>query len=72
MPNVQTNKYGDVEEDSPCWNCENAYVEDIWLDWMCRAKECPYQKERMEGEANDKIEQIEEERFVESLICLWI
>lgn len=45
MPYIQLDEYGLIEENSPCFDCENAYVEDIWYEWMCKAKECPYQKE---------------------------
>lgn len=51
MPTVKTDEDGLIKENSPCWNCENAYVEDIWFEWMCKAKECPYEKR---GENNAK------------------
>lgn len=50
-PNVKTDEDGLIEENSPCWNCENAYVEDIWFEWMCKAKKCPYEKE---GDSNGR------------------
>ena len=46
MPYVKLDKDGLIEEDSPCWNCENAYVEEIWFEWACKAKERPYQEEQ--------------------------
>ena len=33
---------GDVCE--PCLSCPNIYVEDIWYSFMCKAKECIYEK----------------------------
>ena len=44
MPSVKL-KDGLIDEDSPCWDCENAYIEDIWFEWMCKVKKCPYEKE---------------------------
>ena len=46
-PYVQLDEYGLIEENSPCFDCENAYVEDIWYEWMCKAKECPYQEKKI-------------------------
>ena len=46
MPYVKLDKDGLIEEDRPCWNYENAYIEDIWFEWMCKAKECPHQEEQ--------------------------
>lgn len=28
--------------DEPCLSCNNAYIEDIWNEWCCDKKECPY------------------------------
>ena len=53
MPYVKMDEYGLIDEDSPCWNCENAYVEDIWFEWMCKAKECPYHKEQEISDIHD-------------------
>ena len=30
--------------DEPCFSCEKAYVEDIWYEWCCDEKECPYKE----------------------------
>ncbi|MBQ1545960.1 MAG: hypothetical protein IIZ59_00315 [Clostridia bacterium] len=30
----------------PCLSCPNCYVEDIWYDFMCKAKKCEYAIER--------------------------
>lgn len=54
MPNVIKDEYGYINEDSPCWDCKYAYIEDIWFDWMCKAKECPYQAESGMLEQRDK------------------
>ena len=53
MPHVQLDEDGLIEESSPCFDCENAYVEDIWHEWMCKSKECPYQ-----DNANNKEEML--------------
>ena len=29
----------------PCLSCDNCYVEDIWGEWCCDKKECPYKAE---------------------------
>ena len=29
----------------PCLSCDKAYVEDIWHEWCCDEKECPYMTE---------------------------
>ena len=34
---------GILEE--PCLSCDKAYVEDIWYEWGCDEKECPYKAE---------------------------
>ena len=34
----------------PCLSCEKSYVEDIWGDFCCDEKECPYEKIRKEVE----------------------
>lgn len=26
----------------PCLSCKKCYVEDIWHEWCCDEKECPY------------------------------
>lgn len=31
--------------DEPCLSCDKARVEDIWWEWYCDEKECPYKKE---------------------------
>jgi len=54
MPYVQLDEYGLIDENSPCFDCENAYVEDIWYEWMCKAKECPYQKKDNAIPTNEK------------------
>ena len=29
----------------PCLSCEKSYMEDIWNEWCCDEKECPYESE---------------------------
>ena len=31
--------------DEPCLSCDKARVEDIWWEWYCDEKVCPYRKE---------------------------
>lgn len=31
--------------EEPCLSCNKAYVEDIWYEWCCDEKECPYAAE---------------------------
>ena len=31
--------------EEPCLSCDKAYVEDIWYEWCCDEKECPYEAE---------------------------
>jgi len=37
------------DEDSllqePCLSCTKAYVENIWHEWCCKERECPYTAE---------------------------
>lgn len=40
---IARNEEGDITE--PCLSCDKAYVEDIWWEWCCDEKECPYQEE---------------------------
>ena len=32
--------------EEPCLSCDKAYVEDIWYEWCCDEKECPYTAEK--------------------------
>lgn len=36
--------------DEPCLSCENGYIEDIWFEWCCDEKECPYEPQERSGE----------------------
>ena len=46
------NEDGLLEE--PCLSCDKAYVEDIWNEWCCDEKECPYIKSmKAEGEGKE-------------------
>ena len=33
----------------PCLSCEKAYMENIWDEWCCDEKECPYEAESEES-----------------------
>ena len=37
---------GFLEE--PCLSCDKSYIEDIWHEWCCDEKECPYKAENKE------------------------
>lgn len=39
--------------EEPCLSCDKAYVEDIWHEWCCDEKECPYTAES-EGKERQK------------------
>lgn len=32
--------------DEPCLSCDNSYLEDLWDEWCCDEKECPYQRRK--------------------------
>ena len=38
--------------DEPCLSCDKAYVEDIWCEWCCDEKECPYKGKEAPNESN--------------------
>ena len=40
MASMNFDEDGLLEE--PCLSCDKAYVEDIWHEWCCDEKECPY------------------------------
>lgn len=40
---IMRDEDGDITE--PCLSCDKAYVEDIWYEWCCNEKKCPYRKE---------------------------
>jgi len=40
--------------DEPCLSCEKPYKEDIWWEWCCDEKECPYKKEESKKEMAKK------------------
>lgn len=43
MTSMNFDEDGLLEE--PCLSCDKAYVEDIWYQWCCDEKECPYETE---------------------------
>lgn len=43
MAKMNFDEEGLLEE--PCLSCNEAYVEDIWNEWCCDEKECPYKVE---------------------------
>lgn len=46
MAEMQFDEEGFLNE--PCLSCDKAYVEDIWLEWCCDEKKCPYKAESEE------------------------
>ena len=50
MAKIIFDEDGLLEE--PCVSCDKAYIEDIWHEWCCDEKECPYtaaEKEKRVG-----------------------
>lgn len=43
MTKIIFDEEGLLEE--PCLSCDKAYIEDIWNEWHCDEKECPYKSE---------------------------
>ena len=43
MASMKFDEEGLLEE--PCLSCDKAHVEDIWHEWCCDEKECPYTAE---------------------------
>lgn len=47
----------DEEEllEEPCLSCNKAYVENIWYEWCCDERECPYtaKSKPQESEVNN-------------------
>ena len=37
-------EYGFLEE--PCLSCDKAYTDDLFYEWWCDEKECPYAPEK--------------------------
>ncbi len=46
MAIINHDEEGLLEE--PCLSCDKPYLEDIWLDWCCDEKVCPYKAENEE------------------------
>ena len=40
MASMYFDEEGLLEE--PCLSCDKSHVEDIWNEWCCDEKECPY------------------------------
>ena len=40
MAKMVFDEEGLLEE--PCLSCDKAYTENIWYEWCCDEKECPY------------------------------
>lgn len=41
--------------DEPCLSCENSYIEDIWWEWCCDEKICPYREEKENNVHEDNV-----------------
>lgn len=48
MANVIFDEEDLLEE--PCLSCDKPYVEDIWWEWCCDEKRCPYRTESEDKE----------------------
>ena len=44
MTNMVYDEDGFLEE--PCLSCDKSYVEFIFHEWCCSAKECPYNADK--------------------------
>lgn len=52
MAKMSFDDEGLLEE--PCLSCDKCYVEDIWHEFCCDEKECPYKPERKEASDDSK------------------
>ena len=43
MAKMNLDEYGILEE--PCLSCDKAYTDDLFYEWWCDEKECPYTAE---------------------------
>ena len=41
--------------DEPCLSCNKAYVEDIWYEWCCDEKACPYKIDNRSQERRERM-----------------
>ena len=48
MAKMNLDEYGILEE--PCLSCDKAYTDDLFYEWCCDEKECPY---TAEGEVSE-------------------
>ncbi len=44
MAKMVLDEYGFLEE--PCLSCDKAYTDDLFYEWWCDEKECPYAPEK--------------------------
>ena len=44
MAKMVLDEYGFLEE--PCLSCDKAYTDDLFYEWWCDEKECPYIPDR--------------------------
>lgn len=44
MAKMNLDEYGILEE--PCLSCDKAYTDDLFYEWCCDEKECPYIPDR--------------------------
>ena len=45
MAEMILDEYGFLEE--PCLSCDKARTDDLFYEWYCDEKECPYTAERV-------------------------
>lgn len=48
MAKMVLDEYGFLEE--PCLSCDKARTDNLFYEWYCDEKECPYTAERSDGE----------------------
>lgn len=55
MAKMVLDEYGFLEE--PCLSCDKAYTDDLFYEWCCDEKECPYMAENEVTENDSKVRQ---------------
>ena len=50
---AQMNFDGDGLLKEPCISCDKCYIDDLFYEWHCDEKECPYKAEREDEEGGE-------------------